>query len=136
MAVISGGDFQIRVRTSTGPDVYTVVADMHTFNDDERRNQSEYPVFDKSTPHRKVGKRTSTLTVDGYDNPVDAGQAFLNAASLAGTTVKLEVTRDGSVGYTVDALVSGRRYDASAEEETLQGRGYDFIETSDRTEIS
>ena len=77
MAVISGGDFQLEVRQSTGPDVYVVVADMHTFNNESRRGISNFPVFDKSTPYRKVGKPDDSFTVDGYDNPVGAARPGL-----------------------------------------------------------
>lgn len=135
MAVLSGGDFQLEVRTATGPDVYTVVGDLHTFSDDVRRGVSNFPVFDKSMPYRKVGKPEFSFSADGYDNPVDAGQAALNTAAAAGTEIRVRVTRDGAVGFTQDVLVTSRRRSAEADEESLQGRSYEFVGTTAQTAI-
>lgn len=135
MAVISGGDFQLEVRQSTGPDVYVVVADMHTFNNESRRGISNFPVFDKSTPYRKVGKPDDSFTVDGYDNPVDPGQIVLNAAADAGTEARIRFTRDGAAGFTQDVLVTSRRYSTSAEDESLQGRSYEFMGTTAKVAV-
>jgi hypothetical protein len=135
MAVLSGGDFQLEVRTATGPDVYTVVGDMHTFSEDTRRGISNFPVFDKAMPYRKVGKPEYSFSVDGYDNPADAGQTALNAASDAGTEIRVRVTRDGAAGFTQDVLVTSSRMSAEADEESLQGRTYEFTGTTARVAI-
>lgn len=128
MAVISGGDFQLEVESAVAG-VWNVVGDMHTFNNESRRGISNFPVFDKSTPYRKVGKPDESFTVDGYDNPTDAGQARLNTLESTGAEAHVRFTRDGAVGFRQHVLVTSRRYSTSAEDESLQGRSYEFMAT-------
>lgn len=133
MAILSGGDFQLEVRTASGPDVWAVVGEMHTFNDDRRRAVSSFPVFNKSTPNRKIGQAEDTYSVEGYDDPADAGQAKLNTHADDGSLAHIRVTRDGTNGFVQDVYVTSKRYQASAEEESIQGRSYEFTGSGVRT---
>lgn len=129
----SGGNFLLEVKQGS---TWYPVSEMHTFSRDTRRNISNFPVFNRSTPHRFVGKKDETFSVEGYEDADDSGQQILLAAEAAGTEVDIRATRDGDNGFEQTVLVTSKRNGASAEDESIQSISFEFMATDEETIVS
>lgn len=54
-----------------------------------------------------LGLKSGTVTLSGYKDAVDAGQAILDAAHTSGADVFLRILVDGTTGFEVVAKVAG-----------------------------
>lgn len=123
MSVYRGDQFMLRVSTDAGT-TWLTVADLNSFNKSSQRNTQTFPVFQRALPHSVAGAREQTYSVAGFFNPDDAGQSALFAAEKDDTTIMVEITHDGTNGFTQVVKVGSVTYDADPE--GLQEVSFDF----------
>lgn len=120
---ILGEDCIISVNT-TGS-TYVEVSNMHTVSRTSSRSVKKSFVFNRTAPLTSVSKtRDQQFTVDGYETPGDAGQAFINAQEAAGLPVKLKVLVNGVSGFIQSFRVSTYKQDIKADAGELNAMSY------------
>lgn len=130
MAIHYGEDFELHVRTATGPDVWTPVEDLNRFGSRTSRNQNSYAAFRRATSYTIPGPREKTFTVSGYLNNTDTGQNYLRTNEVAGTTVRIRVLPSGGAnGYDQDVRVGSTTHDATPE--GIQEISFEFTAVGD-----
>jgi hypothetical protein len=133
MAIHYGEDFELYVRTATGPDVWTPVEDLNRFGKRSSRNSASFPAFRRATAYTIPGARESTYSAAGYLNSTDTGQNFLRTAEAAGTNVFIRVvfTAGSGQGFEQEVRVGSTSYDTTPE--GIQEIGLEFTAVGDAT---
>lgn len=135
MPVLLGEEFAIEVQLADNS--WVEVADMNSFSHGSSRDIATFPVFQRTVPHSIPGPREQTMSVGGYLNSDDPGQARLRAASAGNLTVNIrvywagttngftQVVRVGSTGVTVspEGLQETTFELAAAEAPVIVGTG-------------
>ena len=116
MAVVISEDFELYVRTATGPDVWTPVEDMTRFSKRNNRSTTTQAVFRRPDAYTFRGKRESTYTLNGLVNPDDPGQSYLRAAEVSGDSVFIRAVPEAGSGqgFEQEVQVGTTGWDADA----------------------
>jgi hypothetical protein len=116
MALAISEDFELYVRTATGPEVWTPVEDMSRFSKRNNRASTTPAVFRRGDAYVFRGKRESTYTFNGLVNTTDPGQLYLRAAEVSGDSVFIRcVPIAGSgQGFEQEVQIGTTGWDADA----------------------
>lgn len=82
------------------------------------------PVFGRSTPVKRPGKRSLALAFSGYLAADDAAQQAILVAEKAGEMVDLQILHDGTNGFECSGYPLNLEFDVSPEE--AQAMSFDF----------
>jgi flagellar basal body rod protein FlgF len=134
MAIALGEDFRLKVRTATGPDVYTTVLGMDEWEQTDSQTIDTFPSFGAATPLGIPTPPDVSFSISGFFDPVDPGQVELRAVGAARTTEMIQVLHDGTNGYDVLIRVGARTHGASASGGP-QRQSFEFAPAGDPTAV-
>lgn len=120
MAILRGDQFVLQVRLADTN--LATVNDLNSLSLGSERDVSNFPVFNRSTPHKIKGARDKSFDVGGLFSPGDPGQDRLRAIEAADGTVLIRVLWDGANGF--EQLVSVASYTYDVEPESPQEYGF------------
>lgn len=128
---ILGELLKLQVDDPAAPGTFVDVSNMNDYSFNSSRAVRKERVFNKTQPIRSPSTiRDQGFTIGGFVSPADSGQGILNAAEIAGTTVKVKALFDGTNGLTVVAYVTSYKTDAKPDG-SFQGISYDFEPAAD-----
>lgn len=113
---VIGEVLKVSVEDPLTPGTFFDVTNMNAFDSQSSRAVRKERVFNKTQPLRSPSTvRDQSCTVGGLVSIADSGQGVLNAAELAGTTVKIKILVDGTNGFTVVAYVTSYKFGAKPD---------------------
>lgn len=128
---VLGEVLKVSVEDPLTPATFFEVANMNDYSFNSSRTVRKEKVFGKTQPLRSPSTvRDQGASVSGFVSPTDSGQGVLNAAEIAGTTVKVKILPDGTNGLTFVAYVTSYKHDAKPDG-SFQGISYDFEPAAD-----
>lgn len=134
MAIALGEDFRLKVRTSTGPDVFTDVLGMDEWEQSDSQTIDTFPTFGAATPLGIPSPPDVSFSISGFFDPVDPGQQELRDVGAARTTELIQALHDGTNGYQVEIRVGARTHGASASGGP-QRQSFEFAPAADPTVV-
>jgi hypothetical protein len=121
----------LEVEDPLTPGTFIPVSNMNDYSFNSGRPVRKERVFNKVQPLRVASTiREQGFTISGFTSIGDTGQGILNAAELAGTTVKVKCRFDGTNGMTVVCYVTSYKTDQKPDG-GFAGISYDFEPAAD-----
>jgi hypothetical protein len=125
MAVPNGADVVIKAENAPGSGVFVTVAALTRVSKKSDTDENTHPAFG-NTKYVVPGTRNQGLTLSGFLDTTDTGQAALRTAESTRVPIRIQVLFDGVNGFDQSVRVRSFTHDADAAGD-LQPVSFDVV---------